>query len=244
MNNSILLFSLLLIPFLSFAQQSENAVADFSTKGVSIDISGAWSLPLGSYASQDPENKQAGFSKSGFIGGITCDWIGKHDFGIAFQYALQVNPLKNNSGDSILPGMTVPVSSGTWTNHYLMVGPVYMNYFKKILFEARVLVGVILSGSPLFKTQDPAFQTVSNNTGTGFAFGIGAAAGYRLSPAVSLKLNAEFRTGTPKINRQYGAQIIGHHDSAFVYSPPINFDTKKVVSSFNLGLSIIFKIPG
>ena len=125
-----------------------------------------------------------------------------------------------------------------------MAGPVYMKYVKKFLFDARILVGVIFSSSPLFRTEDPAYQTVSNNTGTGFAFGIGAGAGYRISPVVSLKLNAEYRMGTPKIDRQYGAQVIGYRDSAFVYSPPITFDTKKVVSSFNLGLSIIFKIPG
>jgi hypothetical protein len=244
MNKRILLFSLLILPFIASAQEKSSNMAYNSTKGVFLDISGDLSIPLGAYKSSDKDNTNAGFSRNGFIGGITCDWMGKKDFGMAFQYALQVNPFKNTSGDSILPGMSTPAINGSWTNHYLMVGPVYMKFVRNFLFEARVLVGAIFSSSPLFKTEDPAFQTVSNNTGTGFAFGIGAGAGYRLSSVVSLKINAEYRMGTPKISRQYNAQVIGHHDSAFVYSAPVNFDTKKVVSSFNVGLSIVFKIPG
>jgi opacity protein-like surface antigen len=239
-----LFYFLLILPIIASAQQTQTVPASPSTKGIFFDASAGLSLPLGAYAGSDEGNEQSGFSRNGFIVQLACDWMGKKDFGLALQYTFQLNPFKNTSKDSILPGMSVPLGSGNWANHYIMAGPVYMKYFKKILFEAKVLIGVIISTSPLFKTEDPAFKTVSDNTGTGFAFGIGAGAGYRLSSSVALKLNAEYLIGTPKIDRQYGAQIIGYRDSAFVYSPPVNFDTKKVVSSFNLGLSIIFRIPG
>lgn len=244
MNKRNLLFSLMILPFITSAQPTQTVPASPSTRGIFLDASAGLSLPLGAYAMGDEGNSQSGFSRAGLLAQLTCDWMGKKDFGLALQYTFQLNPLKNTSKDSVLPGMSVPLGTGNWTNHYIMAGPVYMKYFKKILFEAKVLIGVIISTSPFFKTVDPAFNTVSSNTGTGLAFGIGADAGYQVSSKVALKLNAEYLMGTPKIDRQYGAQIIGYRDSAFVYSAPVNFDTKKIVSSFNLGISIIFKIPG
>ncbi len=244
MNKRFILFFLLIMPFIASTQQTQTVQTSSSTKGVFLDASAGLSLPMGAYASIDKDNDQSGFSSSGLLAQLTCDWMGKKDFGLAIQYTFQLNSLKNTSKDSVFPGMSVPLGSGNWSNHYIMVGPVYMKYFKKILIEAKALIGVIISTSPFFKTVDPAFNTVSSNTGTGLAFGIGAGAGYRVSSKVTLKINAEYLMGTPKINRQYGAQVVGDTNGAFVYSPPINFDTKKVVSSFNLGLSIIIKIPG
>ena len=244
MNKRFILFSLLILPFLASTQQTQTVQTSFSTKGVFLDASAGLSLPVGAYAMSNEGNSQSGFSRNGLVVQLTCDWMGKKDFGLAFQYTFQLNPLKNAYKDSVLPGMSVPLGSGNWSNHYIMAGPVYLKYFKKFLFEAKVLVGVIISTSPLFKTVDPAYKTVSGNTGTGLAFGLGAGAGYKVSSNIALMINAEYLMGTPKIDRQYGAQIIGYRDSAFVYSAPVNFDTKKIVSSFNLGISIIFKIPG
>jgi len=242
MNKRNFLFFLVILPFLASTQQTQTVPAFPSTKGVFLNASAGLSLPVGAYAMSDEGNAQSGFSRNGLVVQLNCGWMGKKDFGLAFQYTFQINPLKNTSKDSIFPGMSVPLGSGNWSNHYIMAGPVYMKYFGKILFEAKALIGVIISTSPFFKTVDPAFNTVSGNTGTGLAFGLGAGAGYKFSSKVALKLNAEYLMGTPKIDRQYGAQIIGYRDSAFVYSAPVNFDTKKIVSTFNLGISIIFKI--
>lgn len=244
MNKRNLLFFLVILPFIAFTQPTQTVPASSSTRGIFLDASAEWSLPIGAYASNDKGNDQSGFSRSGFLAQLTFEWIGKRNFGLAFQYTIQLNPLKNTAKDSVLSGMSVPLGSGNWSNHYIMVGPVYMKYFGKILFEARALFGVIISTSPLFKTVNPIYKNVSNNTGTGLAFGLGAGAGYRVSSKVALKLNAEYLMGTPKIDRQYGAQIIESRNGFWVYSPPVNFDTKKNVSSFNLGISIIFKIPG
>ncbi len=242
MNKHNLLFFLVILPFIASTQQTQTVPVSPSARMVILDASTGLSLPTGAYAVSDEANEQSGFSRRGLVVQLTCDWIGKKDFGLAIQYTFQLNPLKNNAKDLVLSGMSVPLGSGNWSNHYVMGGPVYMKYFGKILFEARALIGVIISTSPLFKTVDPAFKTVSNNTGTGLAFGISAGAGYTVSSIVALKLNAGYLIGTPKIDRQYGAQIIGIKDGVFVYSAPVNFDTKKTVSTFNLGISIIIKI--
>jgi opacity protein-like surface antigen len=239
-----LLFSLILLPVLISAQQTQVVPASHPVNGIFLDASLGASLPAGAYAGSDPGNTLSGFSKSGVVVQLSCDWMGKKDFGLALQYTFQQNPFKNNSNDSILAGMSVPAKSGNWTNHYLMAGPVFMKYFGKVLIEAKALAGVIIATSPLFRTEDPAFKSVSNNTGTGLAFGLGAGAGYEVSPNVAVKINVAYQIGTPKINRQYGGQIIGYNskDSVWVYSAPVKFETKKIVSSFNLELSIIFKI--
>ena len=244
MNLKVILILLLTFPFVASAQQTQTPKTSSSTKGVFLDISGGASLPLGAYTMSDATNEQSGFSNTGFTMQLGCDAMGKNNFGLGFQYTFQVNPLKNTSKDVIVTGMSVPLGSGDWTNHYIMAGPVFMKYFGKILFEAKTLIGIILATSPLFKTQDPAFNSVSSNTGTGIALGVGVGVGYPVSPTVALKLNAQYLFGNPKIDRQYGAQVIGHRDSAFVYSAPVTFDTKKVVSAFNLGLSIVIRIPG
>jgi hypothetical protein len=240
----VLLLFLPILLFIGSSQQAQTVTAVSATKGVFLDASVGASIPLGAYAKSDPTSEQSGFSSTGTVVQLNCDWIGNKDFGLAVQYTFQLNPLKSNSKDVIISGMSVPLGSGDWTNHYLTGGPVFMKYFGKIFFEAKALIGVIISTSPFFKTEDPAFHNVDSNTGTGFAWSIGAGIGYRVSSSVALKVNAEYRMGTPKIDRQYGSQLIGYKDSAYVYSPPITFDTKKVVSAFNLGVSIIFKIPG
>ena len=242
MNKRNLLFFLVILPFIASTQQTQTVPVFPSTRGVILDASAGLSLPTGAYAMSDEANEQSGFSRSGLFVQLTCDWMGKKDFGLAFQYTFQLNPLKNNAKDLVLSGMTDSLGTGNWTNHYIMGGPVYMKHFGKILFEAKALIGIIISTSPLFKTVDPVYKNVSNNTGTGLAFGIGAGAGYKVSSFVDLKLNAGFQFGSPKIHKQYGAQIIGIKDGVFVYSAPVNFDTKKTISTFNLGISIIIKI--
>jgi hypothetical protein len=242
MNKHFILFFLLILPFIALSQQSQTVPLSSSTKGVYLDISAGLSQPLGDYAGSDAGSDRSGFSRSGLLAQVACEWMGKKDFGVAVQYAFQLNPMKKTARDLVLPTMTDSLGSGDWANHYLMVGPVYVKYFKKILFEAKILIGVIISSSPLFKTEDQELKAVSNNTGTGLAGGVGAGAGYRVSSTVTLKLNAEYLFGTPKIHRQYGGQVVGDTLGALVYSPTNNFDTKKVVSSFNLGLSVIIKI--
>jgi hypothetical protein len=240
-----ILFILMILPIIAFSRQTETVPVSPSTKGVFFDVSLGASVPVGDYAKSDITNEQAGFSRTGVAVQLNCDLMGKRDFGLALQYTFQLNPLAKDSKDLVVSGMSTPLGSGHWTNHYLMLGPEFMKYFGKFLLEAKAIVGVIIATSPLFKTEDPAFTSVSNNTGTGFAFGIGLGAGYLIAPNLALKVNAAYQMGTPKIDRQYGAQIIGYNnkDSVFVYSAPVTYDTKKVVSSFNLGISVIFKIP-
>lgn len=242
MNRRFILFFLLLLTFIASAQQTETVQTSPSTKGVFLDISAGLSLPAGAYAKSDIANEQSGFSLIGPVAQLTCEWMGKKDFGMAIQYTFQLNPLNNNTKDLVLPGMSAPLGSGNWSNHYIMAGPAFMKYFGKILLEAKALIGVIISMSPLFETMDPAFKNVSNNTGTGLALGISAGAGYQVSSNVALKVNAGYLFGTPKIDKQYGVSVVGRKDSAFVFSAPVTYNTKKTVSAFNLGISIIFKI--
>jgi hypothetical protein len=90
---------------------------------------------------------------------------------------------------------------------------------------------------------DPVYRTPSSNTGAGLGIGIQLNAAYTISRRVSLQLNVEYLQGYPKIHRQYGAQIVGI-DTGYhiIYSPPVTIETKRVLSSFNIGAGVIVKL--
>ena len=93
------------------------------------------------------------------------------------------------------------------------------------------------------RQQDPIYQTHDSNVGTGLAYGIQFGAGYAVSQRVTIKANVEYLGGGPKIHHQYGAQVIGYDNfGKLIYSPPIDFDTKRTVSSLLVKAGLVIKL--
>jgi len=123
-----------------------------------------------------------------------------------------------------------------------MAGVAFMMFIHKVYIEGKALFGFILSSSPVFRTTDPFYKTLDSNTGTGYAYGIQLGAGYDVSRRVTVKANIEYIIGNPKIHRQYGAQYYMNDSGTLIYSPPLNFDTKRTVSALLVKAGIVIKL--
>jgi hypothetical protein len=242
MKSIYILTVFLLIPFLVYSQATESAPVK-SSKGIYLGADLNGSLPLGAYSDYNFDDGKSGYSNFGFLGQVNCDLVSKSNFGLAFQYSYQYNPLKDTAKNVQPSGIPAPLGTGGWSNHYLMGGPVYLNFFGKLFFEAKILAGLIISTSSLFKTMDPETKAISANAGIGFAYEINIGIGVSLSPKVALKFNAGYLGATPKISKQYPPEIVGV-DSAgyYIYSAPVTIETKRTISSFNFGLGLVYKL--
>ncbi len=242
MRKILLLNCLLFLPFLIFSQEAVKKADSVLASRLYLDVSGGVSIPMGYFARDDVKFGGSGFATPGFLAQLNLDWIAKYNYGLALQYTFQRNPLKSSVRNDTLEGMGQPIGTGSWTNQYLMAGIAFMLYIHKVYIEGRALFGFILSSSPVFRTTDPFYKTLSTNTGTGFAYGIQLGAGYDVSRRVTVKANIEYIIGNPKIHRQYGAQYYVNDTGAIIYSPPLNFETKRTVSALLVKAGIVIKL--
>ena len=196
-------------------------------------------MALGAYSSSDMKNKKSGYATSGWQVQAAFDWMGKKDFGMALQYTFQRNPMEHAANLVFPNGIPDSVGSGAWSNHYLMLGPVFMKVVKRFYMDAKVLGGVIVSSGSNFSTPDPTDTTgfrYNSNVATGFAWQISAGAGVMISSHFALKINVNLMGGWPAKSRQYGSQLIGYvkykdpngiEYTKPVYSAPVEYDIKK-----------------
>ena len=242
MKNISFLISFLLLSSCIFSQETPSTSTSPSTQGIYFDASGYFSIPLGAYKNSK-NNDVSGFANPGFLAQLNLDWIGEHDYGLAFQYTLQYNPLNKAGKNDTIHDMSQPLGTKGWTNHYLTAGIVVMKETGKFTIEGKVLGGVVLSSSPVFRTIDPVSHNASDNTGIGFALGGGLSAGYAVTPRVKVKVSIEYLQGYPKIHKN-GAQPVAVDSITgnFIYSAPVLVETKRVISSFNIGAGVLVKI--
>ncbi len=242
MTRILLLACILFLPFLIFSQEAVKKADSATAGGIYLDASGGGAFPLGSYASGDVKSSISGFATTGFLAQVNLDWIGKDNYGLGLQYTFQHNALKSSVKEVTLPDMFQTVGTGSWSNHYLMAGLVVLKFFHKVYFEGKILAGVIISSSPIFKTVDPETHNPSNNTGTGFAWGIQAGVGYAVSPRVTVKASLEYLAGNPQIHHQSVQQTLDTVTGTIIYSAPINADTKRSISALLVKAGIVVKL--
>jgi hypothetical protein len=220
-----------------------------------LDVAVGYSLVMGSYAAYDNADKKSGYASGGYLVQVTFDWMGKKDFGMAFQYSYQHNPLKDTASHVLIDGLNnIPMGPGTWSNHYLMVGPVFMKSIGKLYLDAKIMGGVVLAFSPVFYTADPTDTLrlkYSKNTGTGFAWQVSAAVGYNVSAHLSFKFSLGLMGGWPVGRKSYPAQLIGYEKvkdpitgiiyEQPVYSPQKEYEIKKVITTVNPSIGLVYR---
>ena len=220
-----------------------------------LEFSGGYSMVFGNYKSVDTMNAKSGFATNGWQVQLTFDWMGKKDFGMAIQYTFQKNVL-NKCTEVWRPDgwSTGTLGPGSWSNHYLLLGPVFMKRFGKIHVDAKIMGGFMISSSSNFTTQNPYDTTGVKkdiNTGTGFAYAISAGLGYAISAHLAVKFNLSLMGGWPGKNRQYASQVVGSERVYVpvsgtyyykpVYSAPVEYEIKKVVFTLNPTLGLVYR---
>jgi hypothetical protein len=241
MKTIVLLSCFLVSSILVFSQDAVKKTDKPKSGGLYMDASAGMSFPLGDYASTDVKHEGSG-AKNGFLGQVNLDWMGKNNWGLGIQYTFQYNKLQSSVENETLTGMNEALGSGAWTNHYLMAGLTYLNFFKKVYFEGKGLFGFVASSSPLFKTTDPDTKKTSSNVGVGIAYGIQFGAGYAVSKRVTVKASVEYLAGIPKINKQSVYQTYDTAIQQYVYSAPVTVDTKRNVSAFIVKAGVVVRL--
>jgi opacity protein-like surface antigen len=246
MKNNVLLTLTLFLPFFLFSQEPVKRADTIKNGALYLDFSAGLSQPLGNYASTDLKNSDAGFATPGSVLQLNLDWIGKNNFGLAFQYTYQRNSLSSSVKNDTLSGSgmpNVPIGVGYWTNHYLMAGLTILHFIHKVYLEGRALVGVVISSSPVFRTMDPVSHNVSGNVGTGYAGGVQIGVGYALNPRVTLKANIEYLYGKPGINKQYqGEMVLDTVTGTLMPTSLVKIETKRPLSALLIKAGVVIKL--
>lgn len=257
----------LLLSFLCFfslvsAQTSTDTTATVPPKpekaknrNMGLEISAGYAMVMGDYKAIDKQNNKAGYATNGWQLQLTFDWMGKKDFGMAFQYTYQHNPLDDSTASLVPNGWSSgTLGPGSWSNHYLMLGPVYMKRIKRLHLDGKILIGAIVSSTDNFTTQNPYDTTGIKkdvNLGVGFAYGISFGVGFAVSSHLALKLNFGLLGGWPGKNRSYPSQYLGTEQVydpltglnyyVPIYSAPVEYEIKKVVTTFNPSFGLVYR---
>lgn len=250
---------LLLIFFLAstcalFAQENAQAPATpAKTRNLGVEFYAGYSIVLADYGGYDKSNGKSGYASNGWLAQVTFDWMGKRSLGLALQYTYQRNALLDTAANTIPSGpFKYPLGTGSWSNHFLMAGPVFMHRFNKIHLDVKLLVGGVISSSPVFNMTDPVNGQNVKDVGMGLAFQASAGVGYTISPQFTLKFNLGYLAGWPSKSKTYGQQLIGYEEIKDpitgevigyepLYSAPAEYEIKKVISTLNPSLGVVFR---
>jgi hypothetical protein len=243
MNRFFLYLLLLFLPFSVFPEKKQDKEKkEKETQHIYLDASVGVSVPLGKYTVTDRDDESAGYAVTGYFIQVNADWMGKRDFGVAFQYCYQHNPFNSKAKDDTMYGTLYPLGTKGWSNHYLFAGPTYIKNFGHFAFDVRAMIGAIFSFSEVFSNTDAVTLENVHNTAAGFAWQFGIGLGYAVSDHVTIKANFGYIGASPKVDKSTGNYYPG---DTITGTPPTSHLTevniKKPVSTFNAGAGIIYK---
>lgn len=244
----------LFLSFIILAQSNNQEQSSGIERNSALEVTTGYSMALGDYGSSVEGSDRAGYAENGWLAQLTFDWMGRHHFGLAIQYTCQQNSFKDEAKTVYPEGVhdsSYFLGPGRWTNNYLMIGPVFLRTIKKLEIDAKILIGVLLASGRTFTTTNPSSKENNSNTATGVAYQLSVGIGYAFSKHFALKVNLSYLGGSPSKKKQYGAQLIGYEDykdpvsgiviQKPVYSAPVEYTIKKVVSTLNPGIGLVYK---
>lgn len=253
MRNLVVMMMIFLLPYSVMAQETSSNKKPAEPNLFFLEGSFGVSTPVGSYLNAEPENKKSGFAKTGYLFQVTLDWMGKKDIGMAIQYSNQNNPIQSSLKYDTLPGRTYPMGSGSWSNHYFLIGPVYYKEIKKFVIDVKILGGVVLAFSPLFNYTSPdSLHRTVKGYGSGFAYEFAVDGGYSVSSRLQVKVGICFLGAFPTFHKQYGGEYMGTDtyvdpvthavEYVNVYAPAVLIDLKNYITTFNASVGVIIKL--
>jgi hypothetical protein len=247
------LFLVLLVPVFLNGQTVQEEEQAVKKDRLSLEGSFGVSVPFGDYTKTDPESKNSGFARTGFLGQLTVEWVGKQNMGFGAQYTYQNNPVASSASHDTLVGRTFPLGTGSWSNHYVMIGPVYNGQFGKLSLDVKLMGGIVFAFSPLFSyTSLDSTHKTQTNYGTGFSYQVAAGAGYKVSSRIQVKLNLAYLGAIPTFRKQFGGEFIGfeqvYNESTgtwitnMVYAPVVTLDLKNYINTFNAMIGVVISL--
>jgi len=250
MKNSLLLLLMISLVSTAFAQSDTTAKKKIvKTQNMDIEFTVGYSFALGDYKKFDKSYPKSGYAANGWLAQLTFDWLGKRDFGLAFQYTYQRNPLLDTASNINPTGTDTNyrLGPGAWSNNYFTAGPVYHHFFNRISLDFKILIGVLITSSSNFSMLDPTTRQTVNNTATFFAYHFSAGIGYKVSSHFALKVNACYLGANPSVTKQFNYTIkvekVDQYGNIYFVDEFQRSETtiKKVVSTLNIGLGVIYK---
>lgn len=236
-----------------YCRSSNESVDTLRSRRSFFNFSAGYSIPFGKYQSRDKQEGTSGFAGPGLRLLVGLDWFQRGPLGISLQYSNQVNPLEDPSTLVYPNGFPSGTNPRAWNNHYLLLGPVFRHTWNNIFITARVMAGGMVSYGSMFDTPDPTDTTGYSsdmNLAGGFAWSAGGEIGYQFSHGPGISLTLDFMGGWPGKSRQYPAMFLrwepyynpvtGITEYKAIYTSPVDYEIKKVVTSFTIGLGIVF----
>jgi hypothetical protein len=251
---NVLLAVVFAVSFLFMQGQTTGGGTVQGSSGKSLELIMGYSLPLGVYAKTDINEDKSGYATGGWHIQAAFSWIGSHDLGLGIQYTYQRSGTDNPASNIYPYGMPDSLDPKSWSNNYLLAGPVYQTKLGRLLIDARVLGGLVICASPVFDTPEPGDslnQSYNTNVATGFALEAAVGVGYYVAPGLAVKLNLSILGGWPGKTRSYPAQFLGYEQYKDpitglvymkpVYSAPMEFEMHKVITTFNPSLGLVYR---
>jgi hypothetical protein len=235
--------------FVAFAQDKKEETSPLFHYAADITVS--YSIALGKYNLADREDEKSGYAANGYLIQGSFDWMGKKSLGLCIQYSFQHNPYQKEAENINPEGRSDSLGTTGWSNHYLMVGPVFIKSWKKITLDVKVLGGFMVAIGSNFYYVKPADNSLVHDFGSGFALQISGAVGYNITKNLTLKGSLGWLGAWPVKNKEYEAEFLGYKEeydpvsgkwiTTAVYSAPVTYNIKKVISTFNPGIGLVFR---
>jgi hypothetical protein len=216
-----------------------NQQATGEKKGYLAVLAGP-STPINDLASKDPENKGAGFAKSGAIFDLSFSYRFGKNFGMATSirgqsYLVDAQAMADELVKSAPSGSLVSVESKAWSiGGFLLGGYGSFPISGRFSFDTKLMLGFLSATSPelTIKISGPfgsGTGTQKSASSATFAYMAGAGIRYDAGKSVCLLANLDYLGAKPEFTNV---------ESTFSNAPPQKNTFSQQIGAINVGFGI------
>jgi Outer membrane protein beta-barrel domain len=168
-----------------------------------LNISGGWSMPIGSPYKSDPDAPSDLMALSGSSFQVSMGYRLNHRWGAVLNFT---NCLNDGSTNQMIQkvengklGSNWKASSGTWNCSHLLIGPYATFTFNRLMVDGRLTGGMSFVERPGTELKGDYYgnlmsvRTKSVNTKS-FTAGLGASVRYKIGRNIALAIHADYLT--------------------------------------------------
>lgn len=209
-----------------------------------IGISLGPSFPLGGFGKQDPNDKEAGWAKTGAIFDISLAYkLSNSNLGIALFLRGQANPLDVEAlADEVasqLPGVLITVTATNWQIGGLLLGG-YGSFpiSEKASFDTKALIGFTSTTAPEITTTATStygseWVKQSSKTASSFGYLLGAGFKFDIGKKLSFLTQVDYMGTKPEFKDVETTSSMGDYDKN---------DYTQRIQTLNLSVGLALKI--